>query len=89
MNFNISLEQVIGFLFVGLIAIVFWFLRKSMDYIKEQFDRKVDIGCHDQCNKAKEEMNKLLLDEIRGLRSDFKDKSAIVIDAVKPRKRKR
>jgi hypothetical protein len=30
-------------------------------------------------------MNELLLTEIRGLRDDFKDKSTIVIDAVKKR----
>ena len=64
-----------------------WLLNNLYQNINEKIRGKVDKSCHEQCTKAKEEMNKLLLDEIRGLRNDFKDKSAIVINAVKRKKK--
>ena len=69
-------------------AVLGWFLNNLYQGINDKIRGKVDKNCHEICTKEKERMNQLLLDEIRGLRSDFKDKSAIVIDAVKPRRKK-
>ena len=65
-----------------------WLLNNLYQNLNDRLRGKVDKTCHEQCTKAKEEMNKLLLDEIRALRNDFKDKSAIVIDAVKTKRRR-
>ena len=65
-----------------------WLLNNLYQNLNEKIRGKVGKECHDQCTKAKDEMNKLLLDEIRGLRNDFRDKSEIVVSAVTKRKRK-
>ena len=72
-----------------ILAVLGWLLKTGYNNVMDRINGKVDRCAHEQCAKAKDEMNRLMLEEIRGLRSDFKDKSAIVIDAVqKPRKKK-
>ena len=70
-----------------ILAVLGWLSKTLYNTIVGKIDGKVDKGCHEICTREKEKMNALLLEEIRGLRNDFRDKSAIVIDAVKPRKK--
>lgn len=67
---------------VIVVGIIGWLMKTIYDNWTKKVDGKMDKGCHDICTKEKEKMNQLLLDEIRGLRGDFKEKSKIVIDAV-------
>ncbi len=67
---------------VIVVGIIGWLLKTGYDNWVAKVDSKVDKSCHDACTKAKEGMNALLLEEIRGLRGDFKEKSKIVVDAV-------
>ena len=63
-------------------ALLGWFLNNLYQGINDKINGKIDKGCHEICTKEKEKMNTLLLEEIRGLRGDFKTKSEIVVNAV-------
>ena len=65
-----------------VVAVIGWLLKAGCDSWVNKIDGKVDKSCHEQCSKAKERMENLLLGEIQGLRTDFKEKSDIVINAV-------
>jgi len=74
-------------LIAGIVCTVLgWFLNNLYQGINEKIKGKVDKSCHEICTKEKEKMNTLLLEEIRGLRGDFKAKSEIVVNAVTGRK---
>jgi hypothetical protein len=74
---------------LGALGLFAWIARNFYMGIIRRIERleseTVNKDCHNQCTSEKEKMNELLLTEIRGLRDDFKDKSTIVIDAVKKR----
>ena len=72
---------------VGL-AVLGWLINNLYRSLTTTLSNKVDKGCHEVCSKSKEDMNTLLLGEIRGLRGDFKTKSELVVNAVTKRKKK-
>jgi len=67
---------------IVVVGVIGWFAKTNYDNFIKKVDSKMDKSCHDICTENKEKMNKLLLDEIRGLREDFKTKSEIVVKAV-------
>ena len=73
---------------VGL-AVLGWLINNLYRSLTTTLSNKVDKGCHEQCTKSKDDMNKLLLDEIKANRQialdllkDFREKSELVIKAV-------
>jgi hypothetical protein len=66
---------------LGALGLFAWIARNFYMGIIRRIERleseTVNKDCHNQCTSEKEKM--------RGLRDDFKDKSTIVIDAVKKR----
>jgi len=80
---------IINTVVVMVVAVISWLLKTGYDSWVKKVDGKVDKSCHDECTKAKEKMESLLLAEIRALRGSqekmsdsFEEKSKIVVEAV-------